>query len=75
MQARAVKGFMDSASATIDELPPGRPRTFSTDRSGSVTNGVVIPEKLRQLIGTDTPRKYPDPDVARRPSFSGWGFL
>jgi hypothetical protein len=66
---------LQPASATIDERPPGRPRTFSTDRSGNVTNGVVIPEKLRKLIGTVTPKKDPEPDVALRPSFSGWGFF
>jgi hypothetical protein len=65
---------MPAASETIDERPPGRPRTFSTDRTGG-TNGVVLPEQLRQRIDGIIAKAEPEPDEKQRPSFTGWGFF
>lgn len=66
---------MQPASPTIEERPPGRPRTFSTDRTGSVTNGVIVPEQLRQRIEGTLAKAETEPAENQPPSFTGWGFF
>jgi hypothetical protein len=66
---------MQAASTPIEELPPSRPRTFSTDRTGSVTNGVVVPEQLRRRIEGVFAKAEPEPEETQPPSFTGWGFF
>lgn len=66
---------MQLASPSMDERPPGRPRTFSTDRAGSVTNGVIVPEQLRQRIEGAFARTEPESDETQPAFFTGWGFL
>jgi hypothetical protein len=65
---------MPAASATLDERPPGSPRTFSTDRTGG-TNGVILPEQLRQRIEGAFPTAEPEREERQHLSFTGWGFF
>lgn len=60
---------------TTTERTDGRPRFFSTDRERAITNGVVVPEQLRQKIETAFPRVASEPEVPPQSSFSVWGFL
>ncbi len=65
---------MQPATPPIDEHPIGKPRTFSTDRTGSLANGVIVPEQIRQRIEGGFAKAEPEP--AEKPqSFTGWGFF
>ncbi len=79
MRARHVRVAhltqMEVAAPSIDERPPSRPRMFSTDRTGSVTNGVVVPEELRQRIEDVFAQVESESEEDQRPSFTGWGFF
>lgn len=66
---------LELASPPMDDRPPGRPRTFSTDRAGVVTNGVVVPEQLRQRIDGAFAKAEPEPMDKPKTSFTGWGFF
>lgn len=66
---------MQLASPPVDERPPGRPRTFTTDRTGVVTNGVIVPEQLRQRIEGAFAMADQEPVEQQKPSFTGWGFF
>lgn len=79
MRARQVRVAhltqMQPVSPSIDERPPGRPRTFSTERAGIVPNGVIVPEQVRQRIEDSFARADPEPTEKPNPSFTGWGFF
>jgi hypothetical protein len=62
-------------SQASDERIGSRPRSFSTDRERSLTNGVVVPETLRQKIEASFSKGPAEPEHAPDQSFSGWGFL
>lgn len=54
--------------------PPGKPRTYSTERFTRENNGISIPHQLRERIEASVPKR--EPEVRPRPFISGgWGFL